>query len=586
MCGEFSALAKTKRDSSHRGFIPFSYIEALDEYLKYALIVHVFGFGETTIHPQFIDILKFLFQYEVYIDFFTNGTRLDDKLCRFLVENKIGKITVSTSFTNKEHYENMYIGASFEKVIRSLKTLSIYKKEFGSEFPVVEINSLAFTEHVNSLPGFVKLMASCGVNVIHLKSLTGYNDIPEIHNHIAVYRKSIEGKIIAEAKKIAIQNGITLATNTFETACHVSDEGDEDAVKRLVTNRIKVNRFPKENNENDNKAVPISDLKQIANTIIKQDMCLSETPLKILHPIPPGSIRDDASLFNHYKISKRMDAKESEYCMEPFKTVYVTTKGLIYPCCFGHNFKCMPFGTVGQKDDAVAWDTNPFRIVRNNILDNNYPFQYCGACLKVKSFPRNHFLPLKANLYGKWYEAKHQAPFEDILVASMRSMDTNSDIIKNFHPPETLKTIFDLENQMSLAKGICRNQSTGDCYFYKWPKILLLLKNIFSFENEHLWGRFKKSITINLQEPSGSSSVTLQTDLITDQNDVFEVLFTTCSAKGAHETKKKTILLQHGLNSLVFHLHQADLSKPIQIIPCLYAARINIRKLVIEKWSE
>jgi MoaA/NifB/PqqE/SkfB family radical SAM enzyme len=148
MCPTFSALNPyrlTALKATERGFLDSKGLaRPLEQVLRHALNVHCFGYGEPTIHPDFRETLDYLAQFQVMIDFFTNGMHLDADLAEFLVRSRVYKITVSFSGATKEDYENVYLGGVFETVLGGLRHLSEAKQRAGRAFPIVVINSLAF----------------------------------------------------------------------------------------------------------------------------------------------------------------------------------------------------------------------------------------------------------------------------------------------------------------------------------------------------------------------------------------------------------------------------------------------------------
>ena len=93
MCPTFSPLSPNRFKnlrSESRGLMQLdSFDENLQEILANANIVHAFGYGEPTIHPNFKTLLSQLSEYGVWVDFFTHGMHLSQELCDFLVQQKI-----------------------------------------------------------------------------------------------------------------------------------------------------------------------------------------------------------------------------------------------------------------------------------------------------------------------------------------------------------------------------------------------------------------------------------------------------------------------------------------------------------------
>jgi MoaA/NifB/PqqE/SkfB family radical SAM enzyme len=235
MCPTFSAINPERIEKikyKKREFLDIKEISKLQPYLESALQVHAFGYGEPTIHPDFLEILDTLKYYEVMVDFFTNGMHLTEENCRAIVDGKVSAITISFSGSTKEEYENVYINGDFDVVLDGIRRLAAYKRESGSLYPRIDVNSVGFKHHINKLPEFVRLMGDAGVNLIHVKPLNVSNQIPFLEPFVAAYRPNVEGKIFEEAMAVAKELGVILGVEVFKRNL-VSDDADvDDFVKR------------------------------------------------------------------------------------------------------------------------------------------------------------------------------------------------------------------------------------------------------------------------------------------------------------------------------------------------------------------
>ena len=65
------------------------------------------------------------------------------------------------------------------------------------------------------------------------------------------------------------------------------------------------------------------------------------------------------------------------YCMEPFKTMYVTRNGPVKPCCFADADWFL--GDASKNDALDIWDGPGFRAVREGIAKGEYPSSAAAA---------------------------------------------------------------------------------------------------------------------------------------------------------------------------------------------------------------
>ena len=131
MCPTFSALNPNRfkiLKNNDRGLLSYEETAApMESVLEHALIVHAFGYGEPTIHPQFREFISYLSRFEVMVDFFTHGMHLTEDMCEFLVQQNVVRITISFSGATQEEYENVYLGGDFQRVLTGIKTLAATK---------------------------------------------------------------------------------------------------------------------------------------------------------------------------------------------------------------------------------------------------------------------------------------------------------------------------------------------------------------------------------------------------------------------------------------------------------------------------
>lgn len=347
----------------------------MESILEHALIVHAFGYGEPTIHPQFREFITYLSQFEVMVDFFTHGMHLTEDMCEFLVQQNVVRITISFSGATEEEYENVYLGGDFQRVLRGIKSLAETKKKYNSHYPSIDVNSLGFKHQIEKLPEFVKLRGEHGVNAIHLKPLQTYDTIRELHTHSSIMRPEIEGKILAEAKHVASQYDLVLASEPYEqTAQMLSGHPDNPQQARH-----------KGKEELSTASYEITELKFVAKSLAKKEE---------IRATAREQDSDDAE-----PTQRRLQKNRGVPCLEPFKTLYASFNGKVYPCCFKANSD-LPLGNLNDNSGEEIWRSKAWETVKENALKRKYPTDICSKCRKAQTYPKAHNLPMKLNQYS------------------------------------------------------------------------------------------------------------------------------------------------------------------------------------------
>gem|GEM_PF-1265991 len=432
MCTTFSALSPNrflKLKSSERGFLETADYSALDPLLQHALLVHCFGYGEPTIHPRFKEILSHVLDYEVLVDFFTNGMHLTQELCELMVEKKLFKVVISFSGANQQDYENVYLGGQFGTVLEGISRLANTKKQRHSQYPVIEINSIAFQHQIDHLIEFIDLMADKGVNQIELKSLVTYPDTPQLHSHAALFRPDIEGQLLEEAKQHAVKRDLV-----FNPAPFI--EGAKFNPPQFAT------------------VVPISDLKSIAKTVVPVRPPKDQDVLSLQSALDqsPGSL---ASFFDIQKVKLG-----TVYCCEPFETFYVRRDGHVVPCCFSNNafgsLLHVSMGDLAQSSGEVIWQGAGFQTIREGVLADSYPMKICRECIKLRQYPKHHAIQHKVGAYTSWFQQIFGQEFDRALQERTKTLGclSNRDVIEKRKLVKSFINMGVAENQFAVSGSI------------------------------------------------------------------------------------------------------------------------------------
>lgn len=417
MCGPFSALSDARKRAlgrDKRGFMSAdSLAEPLDEVLKHAIEVHCFGYGEPTINPAFPTFIEMVSPYEVNIDFFSNGMHLTDSMVRLLVDSGVSQITISFSGATKEDYENVYIGGNFERVLGGIKALSDYKKEKGTSFPYIVINSLAYKHHVEKLERFVELMGRNGANSIMLGPIFQTN-VVELDTHASIYRPWVEGQTLARAKEIGATLGVGVYSGHYESTAVTSEEQYERRIKKQFA-RL---------DEAGISHVPVEQLKAYARTI-KQSSSVAPEHIERSNSRSLDMMaldRGDVRALSDFVAAAELD-KDGIFCFEPFKTMFVTTNLDAKPCCNAVVLPpAAPLGSLRRNSAKEIWDGAPMDLLRRGIAAGQYP-SMCHGCMKRKNAYTNHGLAEKVGRYVGWFEGMFKVPFEVDVQGTLSALD-------------------------------------------------------------------------------------------------------------------------------------------------------------------
>lgn len=192
--------------------------------------VAMFGWGEPTVHPKFVEILKWVDNYPARKYFCTNGMRLgalEDEIFNCHVDIIAISLDGATAVTNNK----IRRGGNFDKIISDLKSLVAVKKRLGLERPYMNFVFCAMASNYKELPDLVRVAAEVGIEEVKAVYFTAFDEklLPETlwQSHTkelaSVFRKAVE---LADALNVKIKlphlPGEDPAGNNFHKDCFVA----------------------------------------------------------------------------------------------------------------------------------------------------------------------------------------------------------------------------------------------------------------------------------------------------------------------------------------------------------------------------
>ncbi len=154
-------------------------LDQLEPYKKHLSIAPQF-WGEPFMSPYLKDMIREGCSRGYTLGFTTNGTLWDDAMIDFMIEQQVQIICVSLDGATKATYEQVRIGADFDKVIANLNRLLERKRELGSQLPYLQINMALFPENRHEQEKLVRDWLG-RANVVSVGNNCVNNVVPELH---------------------------------------------------------------------------------------------------------------------------------------------------------------------------------------------------------------------------------------------------------------------------------------------------------------------------------------------------------------------------------------------------------------------
>lgn len=137
-----------------KGFMPKAVSDKLVESVKKYHIpgVRVIGWGEPTLHPEWLDILENIHTGGGIIHLGTNGSRLSEDNIKALIDMQIESIKFSFQGADAESYNEMRDGGDYDTLIETVKTM--YKLRGDLMYPYIQISTTLTVESEEQVKNF------------------------------------------------------------------------------------------------------------------------------------------------------------------------------------------------------------------------------------------------------------------------------------------------------------------------------------------------------------------------------------------------------------------------------------------------
>jgi len=142
--------------------------------------VDLTGIGESLMNRHFFTIVAFLKSRGLYITLNDNFTMMTEKTARRIVELGVDQLFLSLDGATKETYEQIRVGAKFDKVIANARRLLQIKREMGRKLPEVKINTVVCTINYHELPAIVELAHDIGIGMVQFVNAMTFESTEQV----------------------------------------------------------------------------------------------------------------------------------------------------------------------------------------------------------------------------------------------------------------------------------------------------------------------------------------------------------------------------------------------------------------------
>jgi MoaA/NifB/PqqE/SkfB family radical SAM enzyme len=129
------------------------------------------GVGEPMLVKNLPDMVRHLKDRGVYVLFNTNGTVLNERNGRALIDAGLDELRVSLDAANRRSYLAIRGKDYFDRILRNVRSFRELQEREGHERPRVSAWITGLKETLPELPAFVQVAAEIGVKEVYLQRL-------------------------------------------------------------------------------------------------------------------------------------------------------------------------------------------------------------------------------------------------------------------------------------------------------------------------------------------------------------------------------------------------------------------------------
>ena len=169
--------------------------------------VTLMGWGEPTIHPDFIEMLEIINKHSARKYFCSNGMNLK-KIKNAIFDYNVDVFAVSLDGATDETNSRIRRGSKIDQITEDLKDIVRIKKERGLKYPWINFVFCAMRSNIRELPDLVRLAAEIGIEEVKVVYLTVFGD--DLMNESLWGQEELVKEVFEEAIRVGDELGILL----------------------------------------------------------------------------------------------------------------------------------------------------------------------------------------------------------------------------------------------------------------------------------------------------------------------------------------------------------------------------------------
>lgn len=187
--------------------------------------VTLMGWGEPTIHPDFIKMLELIDRHSARKYFCTNGMNLPN-ITDAIFKYKVDVFAVSVDGATAESNAKIRRGSDLDQIVSSLEKIESIKKARKLQYPYINFVFCAMKSNLKELPDLVRLAAKIGIEEVKVVFLTVF-DQSLLQESLWNCKEEVSA-VFKEAEAIGNELGVSLKLPYIQGEDIASDKNHKD----------------------------------------------------------------------------------------------------------------------------------------------------------------------------------------------------------------------------------------------------------------------------------------------------------------------------------------------------------------------
>ncbi len=169
------------------------------------------GVGEPMMVRELPEMIRYLKQRGIYVLFNTNGTLLNLRKGKELIDAGLDELRVSLDAAEPATFKIVRGLDMFDRIVSNVREFTTMQRETNLSTPRVSLWLTGLRETVAQLPAFVKLAHDIGVNEVYLQRLvylSGGQGMARPESSLFAHSDALEKEMISKAEELAAELGM------------------------------------------------------------------------------------------------------------------------------------------------------------------------------------------------------------------------------------------------------------------------------------------------------------------------------------------------------------------------------------------